>query len=541
MPFSIPILAVVFALFLLYRKSRRTSIGWVPGPKSPSYLIGRILCSFSINHGRSHFTKTHPCTDGDVLRFKAPFGEDRLLICDPKAIHHVLNGYKWGTWTERRITSLVFTGPGLGYAEGEDHKRQRRVMNRGFGSHESKALVPAMFAAASSLTAKWKDLLAISQTEVFNVSSWLSRATLDSIGSAAFDYSVGAMEDRDNEFAAAYKNLFEDMFGSPSDLHFMLDSLTSYVPSKLSFWMLEHSNDPRVVRGRKTRDVAREVARELVASKLDSDGKDILSLLVKANMSENEKIRLSDEELFSQLLVLFLAGHLSTGAALSLGHYSSLAKHPEVQDRLRQEIHGKERQMHREGRGPGSTHFTVDDFERMPYLIAVVKESLRYNPVSAYITKMALEDDCIPLNRPIVAEGGKRVNEIHVGKGQRILLSTNGYHRNPDFFGHDAHLFNPERWINGEAGKERLAARIGVYSNLINFSGGPRSCIGWRLALLELQSFIVELIGNFDFTPTEECERVRREICLVSMLPILEDESLKGAQCPLRVRCVKKA
>ncbi len=62
-----------------------------------------------------------------------------------------------------------------------------------------------------------------------------------------------------------------------------------------------------------------------------------------------------------------------------------------------------------------------------------------------------------------------------------------------------------------------------------------RSCIGWRFAVLELQTFIVELISHFEFSMTPEAYRVRREACLV-MAPTIEGQVDKGNQLPLMVR-----
>jgi hypothetical protein len=45
---------------------------------------------------------------------------------------------------------------------------------------------------------------------------------------------------------------------------------------------------------------------------------------------------------------------------------------------------------------------------------------------------------------------------------------------------------------------------------------------------------LVEVINNFELSPTEDLGRLRKEACLV-MLPTLEGEELKGEQLPLRV------
>lgn len=61
------------------------------------------------------------------------------------------------------------------------------------------------------------------------------------------------------------------------------------------------------------------------------------------------------------------------------------------------------------------------------------------------------------------------------------------------------------------------------------------SCIAWRFAVLELQSFLVELINNFEFSLTPEAQMVRRESCFV-MAPTIEGQVEKGNQLPLLVK-----
>lgn len=54
-----------------------------------------------------------------------------------------------------------------------------------------------------------------------------------------------------------------------------------------------------------------------------------------------------------------------------------------------------------------------------------------------------------------------------------------------------------------------------------------------------MQAFVVELISNFEFAPTEDCKRIRREACTI-MAPTIEGEIGKGAQVPLRVTVVQR-
>ncbi|KAL0577498.1 hypothetical protein V5O48_004484 [Marasmius crinis-equi] len=140
-------------------------------------------------------------------------------------------------------------------------------------------------------------------------------------------------------------------------------------------------------------------------------------------MSENDKTKLTNEELLGQMLDIFLAGHETTAVTLSFV-LLELSRHPEFQQRLRQEIHAKER---REGKL--SETFGPEDYEDLPYLHAVVKEGLRVHPVVVHIFKEAEVDDCIPLSQPILTKAGNYIDTIPVAKGQRVHISVNGHNR----------------------------------------------------------------------------------------------------------------
>ena len=55
---------------------------------------------------------------------------------------------------------------------------------------------------------------------------------------------------------------------------------------------------------------------------------------------------------------------------------------------------------------------TMDDLNGLPYMDAVVRETLRLYPALASIQRMARKDDCIPLSKPFTDKKGIVRNEI---------------------------------------------------------------------------------------------------------------------------------
>ena len=64
-------------------------------------------------------------------------------------------------------------------------------------------------------------------------------------------------------------------------------------------------------------------------------------------------------------------------------------------------------------------------------------------------------------------------------KGQTIWLGVYAVNRNKDVFGQDANEFRPERWLDEE---KKIESKMGVYSGLMTFLAGPRSCPGYKFA-----------------------------------------------------------
>ncbi|KAF4562583.1 hypothetical protein EYR36_003977 [Pleurotus pulmonarius] len=398
------------------------------------------------------------------------------------------------------------------------HKRQRKIMLPGFGTPEARSFLPIFFSTANKLGEKWKNMISGSGDDsvVLNVPYWLSRATLDVIGEAAFDYRFGGLDDEKNELANAYTTLLTETFGSPSLTSIFIISTWIHLPAWLRH--LFQRKSARLHHARETENIGNRVAKSLIDAKAYalSEGKgskDIMSLLVQSNNSENEKTRMSVPEMLAQMRTIMLAGHETTANTLNWT-LLEICKQPHIQRKLRAEIWRAENEL----RASGRVEFEVSDFENMPYTTAVVKEALRFHPVLHLAFRTAGRDDVLPLSTPLRTSDGTVITELPVPKGLKIVASITG---NKKVFGEDADVFNPERWLRPSDGKKQSV--VGVYANV----------------LYELHAFIIELISNFEFELTPEAEHIRRHPCLV-VAPTIEGREDEGAQLPLRVRIAVK-
>jgi cytochrome P450 len=184
--------------------------------------------------------------------------------------------------------------------------------------------------------------------------------------------------------------------------------------------------------------------------------------------------RMTDRQLRDEVMTFFLAGHETTSLLLSWTLYL-LAGRPAVQARLREEV---------DAAGDGSP--TVADLARLPYLDAVLCETLRLYPPAWAMGRKAVAD-C-------------EVAGYHVPKGGSILFSQWVMHRDPRFFD-DPDSFRPERWLDG------LQKRLPQYA-YFPFGGGQRICIGANFAMMEAGLVLVMLLQRFRVAPVHGREVV---------------------------------
>jgi hypothetical protein len=132
-------------------------------------------------------------------------------------------------------------------AEGDVHKRQRRVLTPAFGVQNMRALVPLVWGKGTQLKDRWLDVIKGSKNSNngvrLDVCHWIGRATFDVIGLAGeslyvrvcyfadigqgFDYHFNAISDETNELFCAYKEMFEIAFSRGQSLR---DILGIYFP-----------------------------------------------------------------------------------------------------------------------------------------------------------------------------------------------------------------------------------------------------------------------------------------------------------------------
>ena len=200
---------------------------------------------------------------------------------------------------------------------------------------------------------------------------------------------------------------------------------------------------------------------------------------------------LSGEELFSETVMAIVAGSDNTASALRMA-VALLVVTPAAYRKLCEEID--------EGVAAGRVSepvVTDGEARAMPYLQAVVRETLRLYPLPAELYKE-------------VPPEGDEVAGYFLPGGTRLGMNLHGVGRRRDLWGEDAAMFRPERWTEAAAderdGGERFRNMVGWVD--LTFGSGRFQCLGKPLALMELNKVIVALLRNFDFAAVDPARPV---------------------------------
>jgi cytochrome P450 len=218
-----------------------------------------------------------------------------------------------------------------------------------------------------------------------------------------------------------------------------------------------------------------------------TDHGDLLSMLLASQDSETGQ-GLSDLEVRDEAVTLLGAGtETSSNSLCWLFH--ELDRHPDVQDRVRDEVK----------RVIGDRTIRYDDMKALTYTQDVITETLRlHSPIWFLMRRVVSEVDV----------GGARMEP-----GTELLFSPTALHRDPRMYA-DPLRFNPDRWRS-----------MPPAHSFFPFGMGPRKCIGDIFARTEMAVITAAIVHRWRL----EAVRPVREVCSGSLHPA----ALPMKVCPI--------
>jgi cytochrome P450 len=371
------------------------------------------------------FLEHNAAAYGDVSAFRF-FHLPVWQLNHPDDVRRVLIDPE-GTFT-KGITMESFRpllGKGLLVAEGETHRRQKRLMVPAFHRTALAGYNEEMVSAARRVAASWTD------GQRVDMDLEMNRLALGVAARTLFGTGLSDAE---------YQHVAEAVSGFVQWYHqstHPLGPLLQHLPTRAT---RAFAAGRRRLSG---------VIERIVAERRQSPGADILSRLLSARDLEGDSAAMSPEHVHDEAITLLIAGHETTGATLAWA-WHLMALHPDTADRLAAEVRA----------AVGDAPPDGQDLPKLSYARWIFAEALRLYPPAIALPRQA--------QRSVVL-GGYTAPE-----GTLVMVATWCAHRDARWW--DAPLeFRPERW---DPARSSARPRFAYFP----FGGGSRACIGEEFA-----------------------------------------------------------
>jgi cytochrome P450 len=384
---------------------------------------------------------------GDFIEY--PVGLfSAFQLTAPDLIEHVLlhNYANYSKDTIQFNTLAEVTGQGLLTSSGDFWLQQRRLAQPAFHRRYLPEMATVIVQATERLCQRWEKLA--HNNSVIDLDAEMMQVTLEIIGELLFNADLS---DRSGELAQAVNELLDYiMFRAYNPLW----GLVSWLPTRRQrrFWralaLLDRLIEQCSVAGEQYSVASSQYS--VVSGRYS-----VASMLAETGMGQ--------EALQDELMTFLIAGHETSASGLTWLFYL-LSQDEAVRKQLESEVDGLN------GRSP-----TITDLPQLPYLTQVMQETLRRYPPSWLISRRALADD--------------RLCDTTIPHRSYVIISPYAIHHHPDYWP-NPDRFDPDRFAPDQADRRPRFAYI-------PFGGGPRLCIGDRLAQLEMQLITAMITQRF--------------------------------------------
>ncbi|KAL7821162.1 cytochrome P450 [Trichoderma aethiopicum] len=338
----------------------------------------------------------------------------------------------------------------------------RGILTPIFGTIKIREMFPGMRDVAEQLCLKWARY---GPEYVIDVTSDFTRLTLDTLALCTMGYRFNS-------------------FHNGTVMHpFVISMVRALKESTVQAAMPGAINSLRKRswhRFEKDTAYMRQLCREIIQKRkaeANPDSRDLLGALLQGRDPKSGE-GLSEESIIDNMITFLIAGHETTSGLLSFAFYYMLA-HPDTMEKARQEV----------DQVTQGSPVTVEHLSRLPYINAVLKETLRLQPTAPGFFLVADEDQII---------GGKYFIPAKVPIG--ILLHI--LHQDKAVYGEDAAEFKPERMLDENFNK--------LPPNCWKpFGNGMRGCIGRAFATQEALLITSMLLQNFTFELADPTYRLK--------------------------------
>ncbi|KAF8225656.1 cytochrome P450 [Tricholoma matsutake] len=481
---------------------------------------------------------------GHVARLRGGvIGADALYITDPAALYSILvrdqNTFREST-EFIGLFGIMHRGNGVASVWGDEHKKQRKLIDPIFTAARIAKLTPLFYQVAYQLRSSLATEVPPAGCTI-DILDHLTRTALELIAQGGLGHTFNSFDKNSQEFKE-FQWAITSILPLASSLFLFLpymDSMRKMRPVWLRRFLagaVSYLPWTAVRQFKKAIELLHPVYDNILETKkllfehggLDAleetvtGGKDLMTLLFKSNWDAKED-KMPDDVVTANMGSVVHGAQETTSSAMAR-LLSLMATHPNLQIRIRQELIDAKK---------ANPNEDLDFYElnSLPLLDAVCKETLRlYTPVT-FVWRQTMEDTIVPLQFPVRDNTGALIRELPIAKGTAVYLGLAAANRSNTIWGPDATEYKPERWL-GKLGREGTTdnnTRLpGIYSNMMTFLGGGRACPGHRFAVFELKLVLSVLLLSFSF---EKADPVEWKLG-ITLTPYVQGEDKTGPRTP---------
>lgn len=448
------------------------SIEDLPGPPRLP-LIGNA-------HQLLRADRIHMVTEGWAERYGSIFrinvGRRRLIVvADAEAINEILRdrpgGYRRGRAQQTVIEEMG--PPGVFIAEGDDWKRQRRLVLSGLNIHHLNRYFDVVRTSTERLERRLARAAATGRS--LEICDELTSYTVDVTSALALGHDLNTLERGDNQLQGHIQRV--------------LQMTSRRMAAPVAYWRrvrlpADRALDRSVVQMNEAIAAFIEKARgrmDAEPERYEEPGNLLESMLAAQRVDGS----FSEVDIVGNIFTILLAGEDTTANTLAWTIWL-LATRPEVQARLAGEAE--------EVLGGDGAPLNHEDVERLAFTEAVLRESIRLKGVSPMLTAEPIEDTTL------------LGTELPAGTRLVLLLShaaRTAAGRSEDFL--------PERWLEDDDSTRA--------PKTLAFGAGPRFCPGRNLAFLEAKAALATIARGFEVELDGSAPPVR-EALKFAMVPV---------------------
>ncbi|XP_049519118.1 cytochrome P450 3A4 [Dermacentor silvarum] len=374
---------------------------------------------------------------------------------------------------------------------GDEWKRVRSVLNPTFSSAKMKLMSQVMNACGNTLVEVMSERLAVGQ-DTIDVTKTSQALSMDVITKCALAWQVDCQRNVDDPTLRLLQRIFLEV-----DQRMMASAVAIPILRKIYAWIF-----PLITYGKMLLQIADNLRNVIAVRSAEREGKqgssvDIIQLMldsrIEAAHQGSDKVEITDRHLVANCFVFLAGGFETTATTLAFLLYE-LARHPEEQDNLYQEVKSQLTES--------SVHLGYDDVQKLKRMDAVISECLRlYPPIVLFTARVCARDT------PIAG--------YTMPAGAHVILPTWHVHHNPNIWP-EPHKFIPDRFLSDSGQEERRHAAA-----YVPFGLGPRECIGRRFALLELKTVLAKLVRTYVFSVCDDADDpIKLTVPTVTLNPV---------------------